>query len=144
MASSNSFDDLITDLQRELENAIDWFCSKEMVVNLDKFQSIIINRLVKLNDSYKVLIDNHKINSANSETLLGIDKDNKLNFEKHVTAQYQKAAANEMPWHAYISTLDFRAWHFYLILSNFHYFLLVWHFCSTALSQKTEKTQEGV
>ena len=68
-----------------------------MVVNLDKFQSIIINRLVKLNDSYKLLIDNHKINSANSETLLGIDIDNKLNFEKHVTAQYQKAAANEMP-----------------------------------------------
>ena len=37
VAFSNSFDDLITDLQRELENAIDWFCSKEMVVNLDKF-----------------------------------------------------------------------------------------------------------
>ena len=37
VAFSNSFDDLITDLQRELENAIDWFGSKEMVVNLDKF-----------------------------------------------------------------------------------------------------------
>ena len=40
-AFSNSVDDLTTDLQKESENAID---SNEMVVNPDKFKSIIINR----------------------------------------------------------------------------------------------------
>ena len=33
---SNSVDDLIPDLQKESENAIDWFRSNKMVVNPDK------------------------------------------------------------------------------------------------------------
>ena len=53
---SNSFGDLITDLQKESENAIDRFHSNKMTVNPDKFQSIIINGLAKLKDSYELLI----------------------------------------------------------------------------------------
>ena len=46
----NSVDDLITDtdLQKESENAADWFCSNQMALNLNKFQAIIINRLRQL------------------------------------------------------------------------------------------------
>ena len=88
---SNSVDDLITDLQKESENATNWFHSYEMVVNSDKFQSIIINKFGELNNSYELLIDYHKIDQGNSVTLLGIEIDNKLNFEKHVTALCQKA-----------------------------------------------------
>ena len=80
-----------------------------MVVNPDKFQSIIINRLGKLKDSYELLIDSHKIDSENSLTLLGIKIVNKLNIEKHVTPLCQKASRQlYMPCHAYLSTLDFR------------------------------------
>ena len=86
---SNSVDDLITDLQKESGN--EWFCSNKMVVNPNIFQSIVINRLGRLKNSYYLLTDNHKIDSENSITLLGIEIDNKLNFEKHVTAQCQKA-----------------------------------------------------
>ena len=89
-AFSNSVDDLITDLQQESENAIDWFRSSKMVVNPDKFQSIIINRFGELKDSHELIINNHKIDSENSVTLLGIETDNKLNFEKGVTAICQK------------------------------------------------------
>ena len=42
---SNSVDDVVTGLQKESENAMDWFRSNEMVVNLNKFQSIIIKRI---------------------------------------------------------------------------------------------------
>ena len=49
---SNSVDQLITDLQKESENAIDWFRSNEMVVNPDNLQSIISIKLGKLKDSY--------------------------------------------------------------------------------------------
>ena len=76
---STSADDLITDLQTQFENSIDWFRYKEMVVNPDKFQCVISNRLGKLNNSYESLIDNHKIDSENSVTLLSIEIDNKLN-----------------------------------------------------------------
>ena len=55
---SNSVDDLITNFQKDSENATDWFHSNQTVVNPDKFQSIIINRLGKLKDSYKLLISN--------------------------------------------------------------------------------------
>ena len=51
----------MTELQKESENAIDWFRSNEMVVNPYKFQSIIINRLAKLKNSSGLLIDNQKI-----------------------------------------------------------------------------------
>ena len=70
---SNSVDDLITDLQKESENALGRFRSNEMVVNPDKFQSIIINRLGKLKDSYELLIDGQKTDSEDSVTLLGIE-----------------------------------------------------------------------
>ena len=61
-----------------------------MVSNPDEFQSIIINRLGKLKDSYKIQIDNHVTDSENSVVLLGNKIDNKLNFEKHVTEINQK------------------------------------------------------
>ena len=107
-AFSNSVDDLITDLQNESENPIGWLRSNEMVVNPDKFPSIIINRLGKLKNSYELLTDNYKIELENSVTLLGIEIDNHLNFEKHVEAQCQKAGRQLMPCHAYISKLHFR------------------------------------
>ena len=86
----NSADDLIADLQKESENAIDWFRLNEMIVNPHKFQSVITNRLGKLNNSYDLLIDNHKVDSENSVTLLGIEIDNQLNIGKHVTTVCQK------------------------------------------------------
>ena len=89
---SNNIDDLTADLQKEFENAIDWFCSNEMVVNLDKFQSIIINRLRRLKNSYEFLIDIHKTDWKNSVALLGIKIDNKLNFGKHITTVCWKAS----------------------------------------------------
>ena len=57
---SNSVLMTITKLQKESKKAIDWFCFNEMVVNPDKFWSIIISRLRKLKESYKLLIENHK------------------------------------------------------------------------------------
>ena len=62
-------DYLITNLQKEYENAMDWSLLNRMVVNHDKFQSILINRIGKLKDCYELLIDNHKIDSEKSATL---------------------------------------------------------------------------
>ena len=46
----NRVDDLITDtdLQKESENAADWFRSNQMALNLNKFQAITIYRLRQL------------------------------------------------------------------------------------------------
>ena len=123
---SNSVDDLVTDLQKEPENAIDWFRSNEVVVNPDKFQSIIINRLGELKNSYELLLDNCKIYLENSLTLLGIEIDNKLNFEKHVTALCQKTShqLNALSWlHKYIGFQEMKMSLDSFIFSNFNYWL---------------------
>lgn len=65
-----------------------------MEINPEKFQSIIIKRPEKLKDSYKLLIDNHESDSESSATLWDIEKDKKLNFEKHVAVYVRKLAAN--------------------------------------------------
>ena len=70
----------------------DCFRSSEIIVIPDKFQSVIINRFGKLKNSFKLLIDNHKIDLESSLTQLGNEIDIKLNFEKHVTALCQKAS----------------------------------------------------
>ena len=127
-AFSNSVDNLITDIQEEFENTIGWFCSNEMVVNPDKFQSIIINRLGKLKDSYELLIDNHKIDSENSLTLLGIKIVNKLNIETHVTPLCQKASRQLYALSRILKYIGFQKKEMLLdssIFSNFNYCPLV-------------------
>ena len=57
---SNSVDDLLVEPQKESGRAIDWFRSNEIVVNPKEFQSIIINALGKLKDSYKLQIHSHE------------------------------------------------------------------------------------
>ena len=84
-----------------------------MEINPEKFQSIIIKRPEKLKDSYKLLIDNHEIDSESSVTLWDIEIDQKLNFEKHVAVLCQKVGSQLIPCHVYISGLDFRKWKHY-------------------------------
>ena len=107
--------------------------------------AIIFTRLVKLKDSYELLIDNHKIDSENSVTLLGIEIDNKLNFEKRVAALFQKSGRKLNTLSRIHKNIGFQEMKMLLdsfIFSNFNYCLLVCNFCSAALPQKIEKIQE--
>ena len=100
------------------------FRSNGKVVNPDMCQSIIIIRLRKIKDSYELLIDNHKIVSENSITLLGIEIGNKLNFEKHVTAPCQRAGRqlNALSRiHKYIGFQEMQMLLDSFIFSNFNY-----------------------
>ena len=122
-----SFNYLITELQKESEKAIGWFSSNKMVVNPDKFHSIIINWLGNLKDSYKLLTDNHEIDSENSVTLLGIELDNNIIFVKHA-ALFLKAGRqlNALPRiHKYIGFQEMEMLLDSFIFSNFTYYPLV-------------------
>ena len=123
----------------------DWLLLNKMVINPDKFQSIIINRLIKLKKSYELLIDNHKIDSENCITSPGIETDNKLNFEKYVTALCQKAGRQLNVLSRIRKYIGFQEMKMLLdsfIFSSFNYCPLGWHFCSPVLSQKIEKILE--
>ena len=71
-------------LEKDSKSAIDWF-RMNMIVNPDEFQAMIMNRAKKEN-KYDLNVNNSKINaSVDSVRLLGIEIDNKLNFENHVS-----------------------------------------------------------
>ena len=107
-----------------------------MLLNHDKFQSILINSLKKLKDSYKLLIDNHEIDSENFVTQSVIKIDHKLNFENHFKALCQKAGwkINALSHkNKYIGFQKMRMLLESFIFSNFNYCPLGWHCCSAAL-----------
>ena len=51
-----------------------------------------IKRNIKMKDSYSLNINQEVINSENCVKLLGIEIDNKLSFEKHISTLVKKAS----------------------------------------------------
>ena len=90
--SSETLRDLITNLEIESNKAAEWFKVNNMIVNPDKFQSIIIDRKGQTNNPTKLTIDGSEISSENSVTLLGLEIDSKLNFDKHISKLCNKCA----------------------------------------------------
>ena len=90
--AENTIEELISTLKKESRAAIDWFVSNEMIINPDKFQAIVVKRNNKMKDSYSLNLNQEVINSENSVKLLGIEIDNKLSFEKHISTLVKKAS----------------------------------------------------
>ena len=77
-------------LEKESKSAIDWFKINDMIVYPDKFQAMILSS-DKKEKKYDLNINNSIISSEKSVTLLGIEIDNKLNFDKQVSNICRKA-----------------------------------------------------
>ena len=91
-AVENTIKELISILEKKSKAAIDWFVSNEMIVNPEKFQAIVVKRNNKMKDSYSLNINQEVINSENCVKLLGVEIDNKLSFEKHISTLVKKAS----------------------------------------------------
>ena len=89
-AVRNSVEELIKVLEKESKSAVDCF-KMNMMVNPDKFQAMIMG-CDKKENKHDLYINNSIISSVDSVTLLGIEMNNKLNFEKHVSAICKKAS----------------------------------------------------
>lgn len=108
---------------------LDWFSSNHMVLNLDKCQFICFG-IPHLNVSLE--ISNLVLHCQNHVTLLGINIDQKLSFDKHIKSLCKRASS-------YINIISRLT--FYLnfdqtkslmnayFLSQFSYCPLVWMFC---------------
>ena len=100
-----------------------------MIVNPDKFQSMIISSKKDLSKSVK---------------LLGIEIDNTLNFEKHIS-NICKKASNELNAICRLQTFighKEKAIINTFVHSNFNYGCLIWHFSSKKSQNKVEKIHE--
>ena len=98
-----------------------------------------------MKDSYSININLDVINSENYMKLLGVEIDNKLSYEKHISTLVKKAS-NQLNAISRMQNL----WVFKeteILLnsfntSNFNYCPLVWHFSSAKSVKKIEKIQE--
>ena len=113
----------------------------KMIVNPNKFQTILLNnkRSDLTNTNFQV------IKSASSVELLGIQIDDKLNFNLHIS-KICKSAANQL--NALIRLKQFLSFHAKevlinsYIISNFNYCPLVWMFSSTQSLNKIKNLQK--
>ena len=74
-------------IEKGSQAANDWFRSNEMIV---KFQIIIVKRKNKIKDSYPLNINQEVINSENCVKLLGVEINDKLSFEEHISTLGKK------------------------------------------------------
>ena len=63
-----------------------------MTVNADKFQAIVVKKNCRMKDSYALNINNQTINSENCIKLLGIEIENTVSFNKHISTLCEKAS----------------------------------------------------
>ena len=82
-------------LESESNIAIEWFETNKMIVNPSKFQSIIIHK--KKQDHTKEIfeIGDKVIEASPSVKLLGVQIDDKLNFNLHIT-NICRSTANQL------------------------------------------------
>ena len=127
-------------MDAEGELSVRWFRENEMVVNSVKFQAIILNRK-ETQETHKLII----IKTTNSTKLLGINIDDQLKINDHISVLCSKAAMqlNALSrLQKYMGKSEKEAIINSFILSNFNYCSLVWHFSSCESIRKIEKIQK--
>ena len=146
-AAKRDLNELIRLLEKESDVAIKWFSDNNMIVNPKKFQAIIINRQNRSNRNCCLTINNAEIKSKELVTLLGIEIDNKLNFEKDVSTICKKAN-NLLNAISRIGTYLGKKGKKILINSfvyyNFNYGPFIWHFTTRKRGiNKIERAQDN-
>ena len=82
---------LLTTLEKDSQKAVDWFRLNDIIVNPEKFQSMISQRSAN-SDAHTIEIDGNKIKTAISVDLLLMHIDNKLTFDDHIFTLCKKAS----------------------------------------------------
>ena len=142
---AGNLDSLISNLESASDDAINWFRNNAMIVNPQKFQSIIIDHCKTSYNPKELKIESKTIESQTSVKLLGIEIDSKLNFDSHISTICKKAAGQLNALCRLKSFLrkDQRlAIANSFIFSNFNYCPLIWHFCSQSSMRKIENIQK--
>jgi hypothetical protein len=127
-------------LTQESKVAIDWFKMNMMEANPNKFQVMLLSKSQNVSD-FSLDIDGNTLMGEDNVKLLGVNIDNRLNFNYHVDILCSKAARQLSALARIHYLLDedskisiIRSF----IGSNFNYCPLVWHFCGSIYTSKME------
>ena len=86
---------VISILESESEKAINWFKDNHMIVNPGKFQATILDKHKGNHNNQIINIDQKEIKAVSKVKLLGIETDDKLNFNHHIN-NICKSASNQL------------------------------------------------
>ena len=135
---------LLDILEKESETARKWFKQNQMIVNPDKFEAMVLGRH-KQKEKINLNINGAEIKGQNSVTLLGVEIDNELNFNNHIS-NICKKAGNKINAISRIQSFpdqkEKEALVNTFVYSNFNYCSSVWHFSTKKSTKKIEKIQE--
>ena len=132
---------LVEILTTESQNAIKWFSENKMIVNPDKFKSIVIHKSSQTSKPKQFLIGNDVVEVASSVKLLGIHIDDQLSFNLHISNICKSASKQLNALVRLKSFLGFEERKVLInsfILSNFNYCPLVWSISSAKSLNKVE------
>ena len=136
---------LLQTLRKEASEIQNWFKVNEMKSNDDKCHLIVTNDSTISSSNPYINLGNQRIENENSVTLLGIEIDNKLNFNKHVTNLVKKG---NQKLHAlariskFLSEDKLKLIMRTFIESQFNYCPLLWMFHSREMNNKINKLHE--
>ena len=92
---AKTIENIISILESESEIAINWFKDNHMIVNPDKFQAIIFDKHKGNHTNQNKNFDQKEIKAVSKVKLLGIEIDDKLNFNHHINS-ICKSASNQL------------------------------------------------
>ena len=132
-------------MKNESELAVKWFRENNMIVNPDRFQSMVLQKQDKNCQTNSLNIDNRIIETFKSMKLLGITTDNQLSFDEHISnlcdnASMQLNAINRLQ--RYMGPQEIKTIINSFISANFIYCPVVCHFCSCKCSHKIKQIQK--
>ena len=141
---SKDLTELLEILRKKCETAINWFKTNKVIVNPDKFQSLIMRSEKDLSKSV-LYINGVEVTIESSAKLLSIEIDNKLDFEKHIS-NIRKKSSNQLNAICRLETFMGHKEKEAIINtfghSNFNYGCLIWHFSCKQSQNKVEKILE--
>ena len=142
--SSPCLPDVLHNLKKDSEIAMQWFADNGMKANPNKFQFMLLSS--KQHDvTHLKLCNDIIIPSEKCVKVLGVTIDNRLSFTEHVSLCCRKAARQLNALTRIAKYLDAKSKKLILnsfIVSNFNYCPLVWHFCGKGNNKKLESIQE--
>ena len=115
-----------------------------MHANPDKFQGLVLGPK-KLTDNVQLVVGDTLLNADENIKLLGLNIDNKLSFDNHISEVCKKAARQLNALARLGRCLDESGKMMVLktfLLSNFNYCPTIWNFCTVTNTKKIEKLQE--
>ena len=139
-AISKDFNEIISKLEADAKNLINWFEINYFKMNADKCKLLITNH-----EDISISVDGYDIKAKKSVKLLGVKIDNKLDFNEHVSNICKKVS---LKIHVlakishFMSTDKLRMLMKAFIESQFGYCPLIWMFHSRKLNNKINKLHE--